>query len=206
MFYFKQYFYRPLGGGSLGGLRGHYSAPCNWIFLIYYSEKKNWIRKVWTSFAAVTEMRYWKIWTNGFFLFALTLLEKIYQWPKAVAFTSIFILLICHTLFPSPLSTRQLLNIFWTGYSSPGFYWHPTHRLCTKSSVGVNLKVSTCNISFTSKLNEQFLCTPKKRTFSLSLYLSSQQGSIPPLTNFVIYPLCFLIAFIVTSRPQLISK
>ena len=45
----------------------------------------------------------------------------------------------------------------------------------------------------------------REMIFSLSLYLPSQQGSTP-LTNFVIYPLCFLTAFIMTSRPQLFSR
>ena len=45
----------------------------------------------------------------------------------------------------------------------------------------------------------------RRTTFSLSLYLCSHQGKTPPSTNFVIYPLCFLTAYKMMSRPSCLA-
>ena len=45
----------------------------------------------------------------------------------------------------------------------------------------------------------------KREDFSHSLYLSSLQGSTPSITNFIIYPLCFVTAFCSDVTSQLFS-
>ena len=46
----------------------------------------------------------------------------------------------------------------------------------------------------------------KREYFSPSLYLTSLQGSTPPFTNFVNYPLNFLNAFCSDVTSQLFSR
>ena len=45
----------------------------------------------------------------------------------------------------------------------------------------------------------------KRDAFSASLYLCSHQGSALSLPNYVTYPLCFLSAYKITSRPSVIA-
>ena len=49
-------------------------------------------------------------------------------------------------------------------------------------------------------------CMYTKREILYPSPFTCVQGKVaPPLTNFIIYPLCFLTAYIVTSQPQLFS-
>ena len=50
-----------------------------------------------------------------------------------------------------------------------------------------------------------FVCTPYY-SFSLFYYLPSHQGSTLSILNFVTYPLCFLIAYKMTSRPSVSAR
>ena len=69
---------------------------------------------------------------------------------------------------------------------------HAVRKLCLKTLIFIYKSV--------------FLYVHQKRdAFSLSVYLRSNQGTTPSLPNFVTYPLCFLTACEMMSRPSILA-
>ena len=92
--------------------------------------------------------------------------------------------------------------------------YSPLSRLSTARGLGtwfsrfIPTKFKACKSFLLTESSLVVLLYVHRKTddFSLSLTFLHSKVAPPPLTNFVIYPLCFLTAFIVTSRLQLFSR